>query len=61
MSITAKELAAKLQLSPAAVSLALNGKPGVSAAVFYGTDRRHRGLLQRGGFSAPDPVYLRGR
>ncbi len=32
MSITAKELAAKLQLSPAAVSMALNGKPGVSAA-----------------------------
>lgn len=28
--ITAKEIAAKLNLSPAAVSLALNGKPGVS-------------------------------
>ena len=30
MSITAKELAAKLGLSPAAVSMALNNKPGVS-------------------------------
>ena len=28
--ITAKDIAAKLKLSPAAVSLALNGKPGVS-------------------------------
>ena len=30
MSITAKELAKKLNLSAAAVSMALNGKPGVS-------------------------------
>ena len=29
--VTAKEIAAKLNLSPSAVSLALNGKPGVSA------------------------------
>ena len=28
--VTAKDIAAKLGLSPAAVSLALNGKPGVS-------------------------------
>lgn len=32
MSITAKELAKKLNLSPAAVSMALNNKPGVSTA-----------------------------
>lgn len=32
MAITAKELAAKLGLSPAAVSMALNNKPGVSTA-----------------------------
>ncbi len=32
MTITAKELAEHLHLSPAAVSIALNGKPGVSAA-----------------------------
>ena len=32
MSITAKELAKKLNLSPAAVSMALNHKPGVSTA-----------------------------
>lgn len=32
MSITAKELAQELKLSAAAVSMALNGKPGVSAA-----------------------------
>ncbi len=32
MAITAKELAAELGLSPAAVSMALNGKPGVSTA-----------------------------
>lgn len=31
-AVTAKEIAAKLNLSPSAVSLALNGKPGVSAA-----------------------------
>lgn len=31
MSITAKELAQKLNLSEAAISMALNGKPGVSA------------------------------
>lgn len=31
MAVTAKMIAAKLQLSPSAVSLALNGKPGVSA------------------------------
>lgn len=30
--VTAKEIAAKLNLSPSAVSLALNGKPGVSEA-----------------------------
>ena len=30
MGITAKELAGKLNLSAAAVSMALNGKPGVS-------------------------------
>ena len=30
MSITAKELAKKLNLSAAAVSMALNNKPGVS-------------------------------
>ena len=30
MNITAKELAAKLNLSPAAVSIALNGRHGVS-------------------------------
>lgn len=30
MTITAKELAEKLNISPAAVSMALNGKPGVS-------------------------------
>ena len=30
--ITAKDIAAKLNLSPSAVSLALNGKPGVSEA-----------------------------
>ena len=32
MSITAKELAQKLNLSATAVSMALNGKPGVSTA-----------------------------
>ena len=32
MSITAKELAQVLHLSEAAVSMALNGKPGVSTA-----------------------------
>ena len=32
MSITAKELAKKLNLSAAAVSMALNNKPGVSTA-----------------------------
>lgn len=32
MTSTAKEIAAKLGVSPAAVSLAMNGKPGVSAA-----------------------------
>ena len=32
MSITAKELAKKLNISPAAVSMALNHKPGVSTA-----------------------------
>ena len=32
MSITAKELAALLNLSPAAISMALNNKPGVSTA-----------------------------
>ena len=32
MSITAKELAAKLGLSESAISLALNDKPGVSRA-----------------------------
>ncbi len=32
MSITAKEIAEMLQVSPAAVSLALNGKPGISDA-----------------------------
>ncbi len=32
MAITAKELAARLGLSPAAVSMALNNKPGVSTA-----------------------------
>lgn len=31
-AVTAKEIAAKLNLSPSAVSLALNGKPGVSEA-----------------------------
>ena len=36
MSITAKELAKKLNLSAAAVSMALNNKPGVS------TDTRRR-------------------
>ncbi len=30
MNITAKELASKLNLSPAAVSIALNGRHGVS-------------------------------
>ena len=30
MGITAKELAARLNLSATAVSMALNGKPGVS-------------------------------
>ena len=30
MAITAKKIAEKLNLSPSAVSLALNGKPGVS-------------------------------
>ncbi|MDY5113583.1 MAG: LacI family DNA-binding transcriptional regulator, partial [Bilifractor sp.] len=32
MSITAKELARQLGVSPAAVSMALNNKPGVSTA-----------------------------
>ena len=32
MSVTAKDLAKKLHLSEAAVSMALNGKPGVSTA-----------------------------
>ena len=32
MSVTAKELASLLNLSEAAVSMALNGKPGVSTA-----------------------------
>ena len=32
MSITAKELAKKLNISPAAISMALNHKPGVSTA-----------------------------
>ena len=32
MGITAKEIAEKLGVSPSAVSLALNGKPGVSVA-----------------------------
>ncbi|MCI2057125.1 MAG: LacI family DNA-binding transcriptional regulator [Oscillibacter sp.] len=32
MAVTAKEIAEKLGISPAAVSLAMNGKPGVSAA-----------------------------
>lgn len=32
MAVTAKELAKKLGLSEAAVSMALNGKPGVSTA-----------------------------
>ena len=46
MPITAKELARKLNLSPAAVSLALNNKPGVS------TDTRKQVLLaaQRYGY-----------
>jgi len=47
MGITAKKLAEKLNLSPAAISMALNGKPGVStqtrqaimdAALKYGYD-----------------------
>ena len=32
MSVTAKELSRMLNLSEAAVSMALNGKPGVSTA-----------------------------
>ncbi len=53
MSITAKELAKKLALSEAAISLALNNKPGVSkktrnkvldAALKYGYDFSNRAL-----------------
>ncbi len=39
MGVTAKELAEKLNLSPAAVSMALNGKPGVS-------DRTRRQVIE---------------
>ena len=55
MSITAKELAEKLGLSAAAVSMALNHKPGVSestrdqvlkAAKEYGYDFRRRRLAE---------------
>ena len=59
MSITAKELAKKMKLSEAAVSMALNGKPGVStetrrqvmeAAEKYGYDfTRISGKNQGGG------------
>ena len=33
MSITAKELAKQLGLSPSAVSIALNNKPGISTEI----------------------------
>ena len=36
MGITAKELAARLNLSATAVSMALNGKPGVSTETSSG-------------------------
>ena len=57
MSITAKELATKLHLSEAAVSLALNDKPGVSratrqrvidAAREYGFDFTRKGIAAMG-------------
>ena len=46
MSVTAKELAAQLGLSEAAVSIALNGKPGVSTA----TRRRVLEAARNAGF-----------
>lgn len=58
MSITAKELAEKLGLSPAAVSMALNNKPGVStktrqkvldAAIRYGYDLTKISSKKKGG------------
>lgn len=44
MAITAKELAAKLGLSPAAVSMALNNKPGVSTTTRRRVIEAARGL-----------------
>ena len=53
-AVTAKEIAAKLNLSPSAVSLALNGKPGVSEAT--------RALVletaAQMGYSRPDSAAL---
>ncbi len=46
MSITAKELAKRLQLSEAAVSMALNNKPGVSTA----TRQRVLSAAKEGGY-----------
>ena len=46
MPITAKELAAQLGLSEAAISIALNGKPGVSTA----TRRRVLEAAREAGF-----------
>ena len=46
MGITAKELAGKLNLSAAAVSMALNNKPGVSTA----TRRRVLDAAERYGY-----------
>lgn len=49
MAVTAKEIAARLGVSPAAVSLALGGKPGVSAA----TRERIIAEAVRLGYAAP--------
>ena len=64
MSVTAKELAEKLHLSPAAVSMALNSKPGVStetrsrvldAAAQYGYDMSRISAKKR---SSKDICFL---
>ena len=55
MSITAKELAARLGLSQAAVSVALNNKPGVSTA----TRRRVLAAAQEAGYDFGRKASLR--
>ena len=67
MSITAKQLAEKLNLSQTAVSMALNNKPGVStetrrmvveAAEKYGYDKLHFQVGDIGGYETEEQIDM---